>query len=119
MPWREWGADWSTEGNWKDYNNHWSRHGLDTGWNSRSWGSNRGYEMSDADNIDERTDEDLSAIAQFLGSTSTANGHKKGILKQEKQGKMGCRAGSWGSICISRLYYDYGTAQAMEDVWTF
>jgi len=87
MAWTNWSADWTTDGRWNDRQSTWTRNRSGIGWNSSSWDSS---EIDDGGTLHE-DDEDLSASAQFLGSTSTASGHKKGTLKSDKQGRVGCR----------------------------
>lgn len=73
-------------------------------WNNNSWGYNDYYHSGRSDSgnwynrsqdkskngssrqANEETEEDFSANATFLGSVSIANGHKKGVLRLEKQG---------------------------------
>jgi hypothetical protein len=110
-----WGKQWHsadahTERSYWDWNRqHWDNEVNDDKawddkeWNSKSWSYEGYYHSGKGDwNSDyyhekhrhgssgkasEEDDEDLSCNATFLGSTSIANGHKKGVLKLEKQGQ--------------------------------
>lgn len=73
--------NWDCKGYYHKGTSDWAK------WGNRVQDKSKG---SSKDPAGEGDEEDLSANATFLGSTSISPGHKKGVLRLEKQGLASC-----------------------------